>query len=227
MVQLDAFDLTNSLRRRMVDFAVDDNFVRDPKLGQIIRRIWNGPPNRGGLIGDLWIEGAFPSKETSTSLNDLVHLGKFHSQLRDVLDSPSAMPGDRKLYTHQLEAIEKATAGTQGQRPAMVVTAGTGAGKTEAFLLPILNDLYQNPPQNSPGTKCIILYPMNALVNDQVDRLYTWLKGQTRVSLFHFTSETPEDRRWADRQNAPRWEPCRMRTRQEARGTGISQWRTH
>ena len=218
MVQLDAFDLTKSLRCRMVDFAVDDNFVRDPKLGKIVRRIWSGPPNRGGLIGDLWIEGAFPSKTSSISLNDLVHSGKFHSRLRDVLDSPSAMPRDRKLYTHQLESIEKAHSSTAGQRPAMVVTAGTGAGKTEAFLLPILNDLYQNPPQESQGAKCIILYPMNALVNDQVDRLYTWLRGQTQVSLFHFTSETPENKRRADGQNVPRWEPCRMRTRQEARG---------
>ncbi len=218
MAQLDALDLTNSLRRRMVDFAVDDNFVRDPKLGAIAQSIWSGPPNRGGLISDLWVEGAFPSKASSTSLNDLVRGNKFHPRLRDVLDSSSAMPEDRKLYTHQLEAIETAQSGTPGHRPAIVVTAGTGAGKTEAFLLPILNDLYQNPSQESQGAKCIILYPMNALVNDQVDRLYTWLKGQTQVSLFHFTSETPEDKRRAVGQGVPQWEPCRMRTRQEARG---------
>lgn len=218
MAQLDALDLTDSLRRRMVDFAVDDNFVRDPTLGEIARRIWSGPPNRGGLISDIWVEGAFPSRTTPTSLDDLVRDGKFHARLRDVLDSASAMPGDRKLYTHQLEAIEKASSGTPGNRPAVVVTAGTGAGKTEAFLLPILNDLYQNPRQETQGAKCIILYPMNALVNDQVDRLYAWLKEQTQVTLFHFTSETPEDKRRADGQGVPLWEPCRMRTRQEARG---------
>ena len=218
MAQLDALALTNTLRRRLVDFAVDDNFLRDPKLGEIARDIWSGPPNRGGLISDIWVEGAFPSKASPTSLDDLVRDGKFDPQLRDVLDSPSAMPRDRKLYSHQLEAIEKAQSGTPGQRPATVVTAGPGAGKTEAFLLPILNDLYQNPPQGKSGAKCIILYPMNALVNDQVDRLYNWLKGQTQVSLFHFTSETPEDKRRADDQGVPRWEPCRMRTRQEARG---------
>ena len=42
---------------------------------------------------------------------------------------------------------------------------------------------------------------MNALVNDQVDRLYNWLHGQSRVTLFHFTSETPQDRRSADGSN--------------------------
>ena len=218
MAQLDALELTSSLRQRMVDFAVDDNFVRDPRLGEIARSIWSGPPDHGGLISDVWVEGAFPSKTAPTSLDDLVRDGKFHPRLRDVLDSALAMPRDRKLYTHQLEAIERASSGMPGSRPAIVVTAGTGAGKTEAFLLPILNDLYQNPPKESQGAKCIILYPMNALVNDQVDRLYTWLKEQTQVTLFHFTSETPEDKRQADGQGVPQWETCRMRTRQEARG---------
>jgi len=218
MGQLDALKLTRSLRQRMVDFAEDDNFVRDSKLGEIVRRIWNGPPDHGGLISDLWVEGAFPSKTVSTSLDDLVRDGKFHPRLRDVLDSAVAMPRKRKLYTHQYEAIEKASSGKPGNRPAIVVTAGTGAGKTEAFLLPILNDLYQNPPLESQGAKCIILYPMNALVNDQVDRLYNWVKEQTQVTLFHFTSETPENKKQADDQGIPQWEPCRMRTRQQARG---------
>ena len=218
MTQLNALELTSSLRRRMVDFAVDNNFVRDLNLGDIARKIWSGPPEQGGLISDIWVEGAFPSKAAPTSLDDLVRAGQFHSRLSDVLDSTLAMPKDRKLYTHQFESIEKASSGTPGNRPAIVVTAGTGAGKTEAFLLPILNDLYQNPPQESQGAKCIILYPMNALVNDQVDRLYTWLKEQSQVTLFHFTSETPENKKLADSQGIPPWEPCRMRTRQQARG---------
>ena len=79
MAQLDALDLTDSIRQRMVDFALDDNFVRDPQLGEITRRIWSGPPNSGGLISDLWVEGAFPSKTAATSLDDLVRSSKFDS----------------------------------------------------------------------------------------------------------------------------------------------------
>ena len=78
MAQLNALELTSSLRRRMVDFAVDDNFVRDSSLGEIARRIWSGPPDQGGLISDIWVEGAFPSKVAPTSLDDLVRTGKFH-----------------------------------------------------------------------------------------------------------------------------------------------------
>ena len=218
MAQLDALKLAGSLRQRMVDFALDDNFVRDGKLAETCRSIWSGSPGEGGLISDLWVEGAFPSKASPYSLDDLVIAGKFDPELRDVLNTSAAMPRDRRLYTHQYEAVEKAQLGTVEERPAVVVTAGTGSGKTESFLLPILDDLYRNPPTDERGAKCIILYPMNALVNDQVDRLYEWLKDQSRVTLFHFTSETPEDKRRADMQGVPLWKSCRMRTRQQARG---------
>ena len=218
MAQLDALKLAEHLRQRMVDFAVDDNFVRDENLMEICRRIWTGAPSAGGLISDLWVEGAFPSEPSPYGLDDLVRQGKFDVELRDILDASGGMPRDRLLYTHQHEAIEKAREAEQGNKPSIVVTAGTGSGKTEAFLLPLLDDLYRNPPSERHGMKVLILYPMNALVNDQVERLYGWLKGQSRVTLFHFTSETPEDKRVADQQGVPEWEACRMRTRQQARG---------
>ena len=217
MSQLDALRLSENLRQRMLDFALDDNFTRDRRLAEICRLIWGGPPSEGGLISELWVEGAFPSKSSDYTLDDLVSAGKFDARLRDILNTSAAMPSERKLYTHQYEAIERAQSET-GERPSIVVTAGTGAGKTEAFLLPLLDDLYRNPPDDERGAKCVILYPMNALVNDQVDRLYEWLKGQNQVTLFHFTSETPENRLRADQQGVPEWEPCRMRTRQQARG---------
>lgn len=218
MAQLDALKLAEHLRQRMVDFAVDDNFVRDENLMEICRRIWTAAPSAGGLISDLWVEGAFPSEPSSYSLDDLVRQGKFDAALRDILDTSGGMPRDRLLYTHQYKAVEKAREIKQGNKPSIVVTAGTGSGKTEAFLLPLLDDLYRTPPGERYGMKVLILYPMNALVNDQVERLYAWLKGQSRVTLFHFTSETPENKRIADQQGVPEWEACRMRTRQQARG---------
>ena len=66
--------------------------------------------------------------------------------------------------------------------------------------------------------RCLILYPMNALVNDQVERLHVWLRGQDRVRLFHFTSETPEDASKANQMGIPRYDASRCRTRRQARG---------
>ena len=219
MSQLDAIALSQAVKQRLVDFALDDHFVRDTQLTEICRKLWSGAPEKGGLLSDLWIEGAFPAKVAPESLEDLAKQNRFNAELCHHLDKRRVIPKQRKLYLHQRDAILEAQSIYPDEaKPAIVVTAGTGAGKTESFLLPILNDLFTNRECSEPGIKCIILYPMNALVNDQVDRLYEWLQGQRTVTLFHLTSETPEDRSRADKEGVPVWDTCRMRTRREARG---------
>ncbi len=220
MAQLDALKLTNAVKNRILEFALQDHFVRDGEVRNACRTIWGGPPEEGGLASDLWVEAAFPAKAGDRTLNDLVQEGKFDVDLSNLLNRSGHFPSDRFPYTHQLESLEAARKGyaaAQGEKPAIVVSAGTGAGKTESFLLPLLNDLQRNRPAPDGGVSCIILYPMNALVNDQVDRLYNWLIDQNQITLFHFTSETPENTRAANAQKVPAWEPCRFRTRQEAR----------
>jgi hypothetical protein len=79
-----------------------------------------------------------------------------------------AVRGDRTLYRHQEDAIRKISAGRN-----VVVATGTGSGKTEAFLYPILLDLWRQHERGrlGPGVRALALYPMNALANDQRDRL--------------------------------------------------------
>lgn len=217
-MQLDALRVAEALRNRIGQFFCSENYVRDQKLQEIMKAIWLGEPSFGGLVSDLWVEAAFPAKTSGKSLDDFVDAGYFSRDLALHLDRRGAVPRSRLLYTHQAEALLKAQErGAHGERPALVITAGTGAGKTESFVLPILNELF-SCPRKGVGVQCIILYPMNALVNDQVDRLYTILRGQDRITLFHFTSETPEDHKRADEAGVPIWDSCRMRTRQEARG---------
>ncbi len=216
--QLNALRVAEVLRERLVNFSTDDRFARDPRLNAICHQLWSADASGGGILSDLWVEGTFPARKSNDSLDSLATEGLFNADLVRILDESGAVPSSRSLYEHQLDSIVAAQSRAEtGERPAIVVTAGTGTGKTECFLLPILNDLFTNS-RNRPGVKCIILYPMNALVNDQVDRLYSWLKGQNTVRLFHFTSETPENRRSADFDRVPDWRECRFRTRQEARG---------
>jgi ATP-dependent helicase YprA (DUF1998 family) len=175
-------------------------------------------PLTGGLVSELWVEGAFPSKSSDVSLKQLAADGHFDAKLAEQLSRTQAIPDKTRLYTHQLAAIEHSNAFlSKNQKPAIVVTAATGAGKTEVFLLPMLNSLYSTPRKGS-GARCIILYPMNALVNDQVERLQKWLNGQREVRLFHFTSETPEDFKTAEKEQIPLYDACRFRTRAQARG---------
>lgn len=107
-----------------------------------------------------------------------------------------AVRGYRPLYKHQEQAVRKVINGHN-----VIVATGTGSGKTEAFLYPILLHLYQEFLKGTlgPGVRALILYPMNALANDQRERL-----GEIRKCLIEYKSpfqftfgqyigETPED----------------------------------
>lgn len=107
-----------------------------------------------------------------------------------------------KPYVHQAQALKSFFADTKD----LVVATGTGSGKTESFLMPILGAMLleaaHRPTWHAPGLRAIILYPMNALVSDQLTRLRR-LFGDARVAaLFRerygrhprfgmYTSRTP------------------------------------
>lgn len=137
------------------------------------------------------------------------------------------IPGGIRLYTHQERALVAGL--TQGRN--MVITAGTGSGKTESFMLPVLASLLEEsrnwkgspaslrPWWRSSGTpfqsqradehgrpqavRTLILYPMNALVDDQLMRMRRaldsdaarqWLDANRRGHRFYFgryTGATP------------------------------------
>ena len=107
-------------------------------------------------------------------------------------------------YQHQSEAVDSCL--IQGRN--LIIMTGTGSGKTESFLLPILGKLAreakQNPGSfaNQPAMRALILYPMNALVNDQLGRLRALFGDPRLVTLFkgwagrpprfaRYTSRTP------------------------------------
>lgn len=105
----------------------------------------------------------------------------------------------RPLYVHQVKAIEKSVA-----RRNYAVVTGTGSGKTECYLLPILNDILTEFEKSgrSAGVRAMILYPMNALANDQLKRLRQLLKG-TDITFGRYTGDTEEKesvalRKWKD-----------------------------
>lgn len=219
---LDAVRATTDIQRRLAESSAEILFVSDPALQAELLRIWSQPAGPGGLAGDLWIEMAFPAEPSNRTLDDLTDRPAsgeaFDRWLREQLAKTATqgvVPG-RLLYQHQLLALMAAQRGDNDRRPTVVVTAPTGSGKTEAFLLPALN-LLASQSRRGRGVRCLLLYPMNALVNDQVERLHQWLDGQDRLHLFHFTSETPEDQHDAARQGLERGAPHRVVTRQQAR----------
>ncbi|SDD49455.1 DEAD/DEAH box helicase [Belnapia rosea] len=216
-LQVDAIRTRAQMQERLVDVASADAYMRDPALQERVRQVWRGEDGDAGSASELFIEGIFPAADGEASIDGLVAEGTFAPALRDQLARVDGSMTGRPLYKHQREAIELARR-PDPSRPVVVVRAGTGMGKTESFLLPLLNDLHSRPRAGRRrGVRAIVLYPMNALVNDQVERLHGWMKGQDACRLFHFTSETPEDPRLADKANYPTFDRSRVRTRKEAR----------
>ncbi len=99
-------------------------------------------------------------------------------------------------YVHQATALEA----TARDGRSLVITTGTGSGKTESFLLPILAKLAseaEGRPKSfaTPALRALLLYPMNALVNDQLGRLRS-LIGDPRVTT-QFTAWAGRPARFA------------------------------
>lgn len=119
------------------------------------------------------------------SLNDLIDEGIVCKSFRRLGD----MNFERPLYSHQEEAIRKIGSGRGA-----IITTGTGSGKTECFLYPILNELMSELENNNReiGIRAIFLYPMNALVNDQMDRVRQILSECPDITYGFFTGDTPE-----------------------------------
>ena len=103
-------------------------------------------------------------------------------------------------YKHQLQAFNQLTM-KDGHVPVpTLLTTGTGSGKTECFLYPILDYCYHcNKYERQVGVKVIIMYPMNALASDQAKRLAEtiWnderLRGKVTAGLFVGEGNDPKD----------------------------------
>ena len=97
----------------------------------------------------------------SEELNDFVSTGLFVNNSKQ----------ERKLYDHQYAALKEAHL----NRKHIVVTTGTGSGKTECFLLPVIADLVKESKYwgktRRRALRTMILYPLNALAEDQMIRL--------------------------------------------------------
>jgi ATP-dependent helicase YprA (DUF1998 family) len=139
-----------------------------------------------GIVKGPFLE-ATPPYQTGKSISMLVAEGVISPEF--LLLGSASLPVDRPLYAHQESAIRKVAAGRN-----ILVATGTGSGKTESFLLPILNNLMleKEAGRLGPGVRALLLYPMNALANDQVKRIRELLENYPGITFGRYTGETPE-----------------------------------
>ena len=129
------------------------------------------------------------SFEKGKSIEELIAEGVLSAGFRKI-----DMPRERPLYRHQEIALRKALSGRN-----MIVSTGTGSGKTESFLIPILNHLLREEENGTlnPGVRALLIYPMNALANDQVERLRGLLADCPEITFGCYTGQTQETYRRA------------------------------
>lgn len=116
------------------------------------------------------------------SLNKEYKSGRDLSEVGVTEETVKAFNMKYPLYMHQENAIKSISNGKN-----TVISTGTGSGKTESFLIPIVD--YCIKHQNEKGVKAIIIYPMNALANDQKRRISEVLEN-TNLKFAIFTGDT-------------------------------------
>ena len=129
----------------------------------------------------LEVTDAFESGKTVREMMDTGDLPANYGRLRFHLDRP--------LYKHQVDALFQISSGRNA-----VVSTGTGSGKTESFLFPITKHLVEeaNAGTLGCGVRAMLIYPMNALANDQVERLRELLADFPKITFGCYTGQTAE-----------------------------------
>lgn len=149
--------------------------LRDPELDRQREQL----VDEGLLWAEPYVSLARPGR-SGPKLSELSGL---------LLPATLALPwGFERLYEHQHRAVQRLAVASGGGPRNTLVLSGTGSGKTEAFLLPVLDACLRDL---SPGIKAVVVYPMNALANDQLQRLRHLLAGSP-VSFGRYTGDTPE-----------------------------------
>lgn len=177
---LDPIDAASQPRENLIRYLLTAYPLRDPHLKQGFKQLLN---EYGNIAQYPYLEGAQPYR-TGKTPQQLVEEGVLH------LDTAKMFSPERPLYKHQEDAVRA----TVEQQENIVVATGTGSGKTECFLIPMMDYLLKRP---APGMQALILYPMNALVNDQVKRLRSLLCHQgddgSLIRFGFYTSRTEKE----------------------------------
>ncbi|SNT48758.1 ATP-dependent helicase YprA, contains C-terminal metal-binding DUF1998 domain [Streptosporangium subroseum] len=189
---MDVFQVHERLIADYDEFTTSLVSVRDPRIAAYLqdereaRVRWPHP----------WVS-LNPSFASGGTITELIAQGVLHPACEQYFrpKSDENDPGTRTitLHQHQREAVEAARDGRS-----YVLTTGTGSGKSLAYMVPIVDSILRDP---APGrVKAIVVYPMNALANSQLEELTRYLqwglpKGSRQVSFERYTGQEGEEQR--------------------------------
>lgn len=162
-----ANSIHKQLRSELEDYIKAQYFGKSPLL---LSTVGSRLDEEGLLYQKPFIESSPAYESVPDGLRTLKNLPRWQEDFFVQL-SQTGLGVYPSPFRHQLEALDAAAAGND-----LLVSTGTGSGKTECFMWPLLAKLTaeaHDSPQtwDIRGVRIIVMYPMNALVSDQVGRL--------------------------------------------------------
>lgn len=203
------FDVLSEVRRRSAEAVIAQSGLAHEGLRRHLRTmLGSGDPEIGAMLQEPVLEGAHPFVTADATMATLAD-SFVHTDLVKALDDLPAdhdyrFPRTRKPFLHQAEAWRLLAEPTP---QSVLVTSGTGSGKTECFLFPILSDLVgqaQSQREALEGVQAIMLYPLNALIESQRERLSAWTQpfgGKIRYCLYN--GDLPRAAKESERRRTP------------------------
>lgn len=161
--------MIDSLGTRHKEFLESSYHIRHPRIIEERSRLMDDRAAKTNLMAEPFLEappryGKGKRKFSELDLPDDVSeiLTEFADNNLEVFNPP---------YDHQAEAIEEFLSNNKN----VIVTTGTGSGKTEVFLYSILGHIAEEASRgktiSNQSVRALVLYPMNALVSDQLTRM--------------------------------------------------------
>ncbi|HXF07868.1 MAG TPA: DEAD/DEAH box helicase [Candidatus Acidoferrales bacterium] len=189
---MDVFSLRSSLIDGYSAFARSFTFIRADDIRSQVDRAF--------ASGHYWPQPLIqinPRFKPGKSVAEHVAAGELHP-IAERIFRVGGVP--MRLHRHQSEAIALARAGRS-----YVVTTGTGSGKSLCFFIPIIDAILRAKEEDpSPRTRAIVIYPMNALANSQLEELQKFLPDSNPpVTFARYTGQESEAQREQIRANAP------------------------
>lgn len=203
------FEVLGEIRRRTAEAVIAQSGLSHEGLRRHLRSLLSDDSaSSGALLQEPVLEGAHPFVTGDEAMSGLSGT-LLHPDLVAALDALSddheyRFPRSRKPFRHQVDAWRLLA---EKEKQSVLVTSGTGSGKTECFLFPILSDLAaqaQGQREALTGVQAIMLYPLNALIESQRERLSAWTKpfgGRLRYCLYN--GDLPASARESERRRNP------------------------
>lgn len=185
-MSLNPIETVTKLEEQYKEFLSAQFCFRDEELNRAAKKAIS---SEADLFHGPYIEASMPYKSART-LEKLVADGELNPKIKYAFTDDEFSV--YKRYEHQEKALRLVSQGHN-----IVVSSGTGSGKTECFLIPVLNTLLNEFDNRTlgPGVRAILVYPMNALANDQMDRFRIALKNLPQITFGRYIGETPSGKR--------------------------------